>query len=115
MATAIDFPERNDWIGKPEDMSNHQCYALPVCRFITWIPGVIPKAPAQQCLAHVSAWKLTDEEIEKVKETGLVFLKVLGSGMIPASLHGQPCIYVGEGNLSDHILTEEEINDLKGR
>lgn len=30
MATAVDFPKRNDYIGKPPTMTDNQCYALPV-------------------------------------------------------------------------------------
>lgn len=114
MGQAIDFPERNDYIGKPESMSNNQCYALPVCRLVTYIPGVIDRAPAQQCYAHVSCWELSEEEREEVARTGKVYLKVLGLGMVPVSIHGKLPLYPGEGKLADYILTEEQIKKLRG-
>lgn len=113
MGQAIDFPDRNDWIGKPHDMSNHQCYALPVCRFITHIPGIIPTAPPEKTLAHASFWSMSDEEIEEIVKNRGVWVKIIGTTLAPMSVHGNKPIYPGEGNLSDHIFTEEELNRLK--
>jgi hypothetical protein len=115
MATAIDFPQRNDYMGKPETMSNNQVYALPIARIVTYIPGVIDRAPAQQTHAHVSCWKLTEEELEEVKRTGQVFLKVIGTSTYPLSIHGKLPIYEGDGNLSDKLFTEQEVKEMKQR
>jgi|GEM_PF-753148 len=115
MAQAIDFAERNDYIGKPENMSNNQCYALPVCRFITMIPGVTEKSPPLACIAHVSCWQLSEEERKEVARTGVIYVKILGTTLSPMSIHGVPPIYQGEGKMSDVILTEEEIIQMKNR
>ncbi len=37
--TAINFLEANDCIGKPVDLTENQCYGLPVCRLVSLIPG----------------------------------------------------------------------------
>lgn len=115
MANSIDFPERNDHIGKQENMSNNQVYALPVCRFLTFIPGVIDRAPAQQTFAHVSCWELTEEELEEVKRTRKVYLKVIGTSTFPVSIHGKLPLYPGDGNLADKVFTREEIEEMKRR
>lgn len=115
MAVATDFPQRNDYIGKPSDMTENQCYALPVCRLVTYIPGETDRDPAQQALAHVSCWELSEEEREEVAKTGKVYVKILGATLYPMSVHGKVPIYPGEGNLADIVLTEEQIDRLKGK
>lgn len=113
MAQGIDFPERNDYIGKPDNQSNHQCYALPIARMITYIPGVIPKAPPEATLAHISCWQLTPEELEEVKRTGKVYVKVQGTTTYPLSVHGVLPVYQYEEGVADHILTPEQVERLK--
>lgn len=108
MAVAIDFSERNDYIGKPGNMTDEQCYALPVCRIITHIPGPTDQDAPQQTLAHVSCWRLTEEERLEVARTGNVFVKILGVTLFPMSVHGQLPVYT-EGNLADRILTKEDL------
>lgn len=110
MGHAIDFPQRNSFFGKPEEMSNHQCYALPVCKFITLIPGVLPRAPLVRQPASVSCWKLTDEEIELLKETKVVYLRVLGTGMIPVNISAFNPIDPDR----DTIPTREEMDQVMG-
>lgn len=114
MAQAIDFELRNDYIGRPENMSNHQCYGLPVCRFLTPIPGVIPRAQPEKVLAHVSCWELTEEEVQEIIKTKKVYLKTLGGSTFPISIWGTLPVYPGEELLSDKVLTEEEIKKIKG-
>jgi hypothetical protein len=99
---AIDFPERNDFIGKPPDMSDNQCYAIPVCRMLTFIPGPTDKDPAVQVAAHVSCWELSDEEKQEVARTGKVYVKILGVSLFPMSVHGKKPIYT-EGELADLV------------
>lgn len=103
----VDFEQRNDYLGKPENNSNHQVYALPICRVITEIPGVIPTAPPVPTLAHISCWELTDDELQEVIRTKRVYLRVLGATTYPLSLHGRFPGY-------DTPLTEEQIKILKG-
>jgi len=62
MANPIVFKRANKSLGRPKGMTKDQCKVLPV-----WTDGKL-------C---VSCWKLTDEEREKVLETGTVFIGVL--------------------------------------
>ncbi|MBC7948667.1 MAG: hypothetical protein H7Y42_12340 [Chitinophagaceae bacterium] len=114
MAQAIDFPERNDYIGKPEDLSENQCYALPVARIVTYIPGQEKISEPVQVHANVSCWQLTEEETQEVAKSGKVYLRILGHTLYPTSIHGKLPIYPGTEKLSDVVLTKEEIDILKG-
>lgn len=108
MATAIDFEQRNDWIGKPENMSNNQCYALPVCRVVTLIPGVIERAEPEVELAHVSCWQFTKEELEEVvKSEGKFYVQIIGTTLFPMIIFG---------TFPDSVpLTEEQVKELHRR
>ena len=115
MATAIDFTDRNDFIGKPKEMTDNQVYALPVCRLITHIPGPTAADPSERVPAHVSCWKLTEEEIEEIKRTGVVYLKVIGHGMVPLSIHGKKPIYRGDDGMCDIVISENIIEQLRNQ
>jgi hypothetical protein len=114
MAQAVDFPERNDHIGRPPTMTDNQCYGLPVCRIITQIPGPTDQEPSQSQLAHISCWELSDREREEIARTGKVYVKILGASLSPMSIHGMKPIYTGTAKDSDVILTEDQIKWLKG-
>lgn len=101
---AVQFPEVNHSFGKPPNMTDNQCYTLPVCRLITFIPGEDDKSPAVQVPAIVSCWELSDEEMAEVMKTRKVYVKILGTNIFPMSVHGVKPIYVDGGNLSDVIL-----------
>ena len=113
MGQAIDFPERNDYIGKPPTMTDNQCYALPVSRIATYVPGPCDKDKAVITHAHISCWELSEEEREEVAKTGKVYLKVLGISTFPISVHGKLPIYFDNSEISDHVFTDEEINTMK--
>jgi hypothetical protein len=113
MGHAIDFPQRNDFIGKPRTMTDNQCYGLPVSRIATYVPGPTDKDKAVITHAHISCWELSDEEREQVAKTGKVYLKVLGISTYPVSVHGKLPIYIDESDISDHVFTEEEIGKMK--
>lgn len=108
MGRGVDFPQRNDFFGKPKDMTDNQCYALPVCRIATFVPGATYKDKAEQVLAHISCWELAPEEIEEVLKTGKVYVKILGTQCLPMSVHGKLPIYVDESEISDSILCKDE-------
>ncbi len=112
MAQAIDFEERNDYIGKPADITDNQCYALPVARIITTIPGPTSDDAPANVAAHVSCWELTEDELEEVKKTGKVYVKILGSTLAPMSLHGSLPI-IKTGDYPDTHFTKEEIEYAK--
>jgi hypothetical protein len=113
MGQAIDFPQRNDYIGKPKTMTDNQCYALPVARIITHIPGETYQDKAEPVHAHISCWELSEEERSEVARTGKVYLKVIGVSTYPISVHGKVPIYVNESNISDKLFTPEEVELLK--
>lgn len=113
MGHAVDFPHRNDFIGKPKDMTDNQCYALPVARIVTHIPGQTYKDKTERVHAHVSCWELSDEERQEVARTGKVYLKVIGLSTFPVSVHGKLPIYVDESNISDTLFTAEQVNEMK--
>lgn len=119
MANAIDFPERNDWMGKPEETSNNQVYALPVCRILTWMPGVIPRAKPVQVHAHISCWEISDEEFELMvqdREKRKIYLKIWGTSMYPSAVFaGFFPVNPDHPDFPDKIFTEEEVNSLKKR
>jgi hypothetical protein len=113
MGRGVDFPQRNDFFGKPKDMTDNQCYSLPVSRIITYIPGPSDKDKAQPCMAHISCWELSEEEVAEVVRTGKVFVKISGTGCMPMSIHGKLPIYVNQSDISDIVLTEQQIQDMR--
>lgn len=57
---AITFPEQNSTFGA------EGCFDLPVCKVST-----------PQGVEHISCWQLSEEDLEIVKETGVIWLGVL--------------------------------------
>jgi len=64
----IEFNEQNKVLLKPESMTDEECKSLPVF------------SNGDEC---VSCWQLSDEEIEKLKETKCVWLGVLSGSTQP--------------------------------
>jgi hypothetical protein len=80
MALPVQFPEQNYVFGRPQGMTQEECGSRPCYRGtedVTNYPIVI------------SAWLLSPEELEEVKKTGLVWLRVYSPGMYPVSISGQ--------------------------
>lgn len=103
MSQPIDFPERNDFIGKPHDMTDEQCSSIPVCRMMTYIPGETPESEPVQVAAHVSCWELTEEELAEVTKTGKIYVKILGHTLFPMSIHGVKPINPGPDQYADIV------------
>ena len=103
MAQPIDFPDRNDFIGKPPDMTDDQCLALPVCRMLTYIPGETKDSEPVQVAAHVSCWQLSEEEKAAVLQTGKVYVKILGHTLFPMSVEGIKPIHPGAEQYADVV------------
>jgi hypothetical protein len=115
MGRAIEFPEMNDVIGKPKDMTDNQCYGLPVCRIITFIPGPTDKDKAQQAPAHVSFWQFSDEEIEEIVKNRGAYVKIIGWSLFPMSIHGKKPIYPATSpndQLADYVFSKEDVELL---
>lgn len=68
----IHFPECNIMYGPPQGLDENQCRAIPA--YIQTILGGSCDGVTQV----VAAWKLSTEELEIVKETGIIYLSVLG-------------------------------------
>lgn len=116
MGKAIDFPERNDYIGKPADMTDNQCYALPVCRFVTFIPGPTDEDQAQHALAFAAFWQLSDDEIEEIVKSRGVWTKHIGATLYPLSVQGNKPIYPAQSpddKLADHVFSQEEVIQMR--
>lgn len=65
---AIEFKEQNRILAKPENMTDEECKSLPVF------------SNGEEC---ISCWQLSDEEIEKLKETKCIWLGVLSGQTQP--------------------------------
>lgn len=64
----IEFNEQNKVLLKPENMTDEECKSLPVF------------SNGKEC---ISCWQLSDEEIEKLKETKCIWLGVLSGQTQP--------------------------------
>lgn len=69
---AKEFPEQNMVFTKPQSMTDEECGSLPAYRG----EGQI-----------ISCWEVTPEDLERIKETGVIWLSVSGAG--------QPPVYIG--------------------
>lgn len=73
----VSFPQQNNILGKPENMTDDECYGLPVHHYVTdrGFPAII------------SCWELTDEDIEQIIKTRRIWANTLGKTLSPFSLH----------------------------
>lgn len=81
---AIKFPEQNSTLGAG---GNRRTEDLPICRTHQNQPAggdEIIEVPVV-----VSKWKLTEEELKEVNETGCVYLVVIGVTHPPLYLVGE--------------------------
>lgn len=73
--TPIDFRFSNHTFQKPEGWTDEQCTPLPVhIHENNEFPGII------------SCWKLSEEDLQRINETGVVWLNVVGRTMPPVLL-----------------------------
>lgn len=75
----VDFPEKNFTFGPPQGVSERDCGNLPCYKGIE---------EGSNWPVIISAWKPTPEELEEIKRTGTVWLRIYGSGMPPVALSG---------------------------
>jgi hypothetical protein len=71
---ATSFDEENAVLDPPAGMTNDQCESLSVWR------GRLEKSGLP---AVVSCWKITDKEWEQMRQTGRIWVMVLGETMPP--------------------------------
>ena len=93
MAEACDFEGTNFIFQAPSGMDN--CIDLPVMMMKD---------------RHVSCFKLTDEELEIVKETGVIWLSIHAPLMPPVALHAK--LYEG-GDPKPQPLNSTKLSTLK--
>lgn len=74
-----DFPESNQVLSRPPDMTEEECDPLCVCQ--SQMPDGTPVV--------VSCWKLTKEELEEIQRTGRTWLIVVGHTMPPVIMSGK--------------------------
>lgn len=51
---------------------------------------VVPVAYQDGTKSMISCWKLTQEELQMVQETGVVYLEILGGAHPPVQIHVDP-------------------------
>ena len=71
-----DFKQRNFIFTKPKDMTDEECFDLPVFKGIS--------QDGYPCI--ISKWKLSKEDLEEINKSGCVYLSITGYGMPPVSL-----------------------------
>lgn len=91
----INFPEATKELGKPDNMTDEECYSLPVF------------SNGKYC---VSCWELTEAEIENITKTKKVWLHVLSGHTQPPVMVDAYFPFVSNKVLFD--ATPEEIKAL---
>jgi hypothetical protein len=81
--TPVTFPEQNNEFKKPSDLTDDQCASLPVWQ------GAIQFPDGLKLPAIVSCWRLSEEELEEIKRTGVVWLSVIGTGTPPVCVFAE--------------------------
>lgn len=71
----VKFKDQTGEMGKPSNMTDEECYSLPIKRTKNGGYDVLE-----------SVWELTDEELAIVNKTKRVRLGILGRGMPPVYL-----------------------------
>lgn len=71
-----DFPQRNHVFEKPKNMTDEQCFELPV--FVGRNPEGFP------CI--ISCWRLSKEDLDEINRTGVVWLNVISNTQPPVSV-----------------------------
>lgn len=79
MAYPASFEESNAFLGAPEGMTEEECSALSILRTIDSNDNPVV----------ISCWKLTQDELKEINETGRVWLGIMGHTMPPAYIAGQ--------------------------
>jgi hypothetical protein len=73
----VNFPEAQQFLGRPGDMEEADCAALPICR------GVFDGDGAAYPVV-ISCWEPTAEERAEIAAGGKVYLHLIGRTMQPA-------------------------------
>lgn len=79
----VQFKGQNGLMGKPGDMTDEECSALPV-EFSEMDLGEGRKVETTE-----SVWELSDEELKIITESKRIRLVIIGRGMPPVSLRAE--------------------------
>jgi len=77
----VTFEQQNKIYTKPEGWTDEQCSDLSVWQGQTPIDDHGNMSPS-----IISCWKLSKEDIEEIKRTGVIWLCISSDGMPPVSL-----------------------------
>lgn len=77
---AVEFEGSNFIFKKPHNMSDEECRDLSVFKGPIISPIGIPTP------GIISCWKFSKEDLERIAETGVVWLHIVGEGMPPVSI-----------------------------
>jgi len=77
MALPTQFPQSNFVFKKPSNMTDEECFELPVCKTndIAGLPVI------------VTCWRLSKEDLEEINKSGVVWVQIVGHGMPPISVY----------------------------
>lgn len=78
--TPVEFKDQNKVFSRPENLTEAQCLPLP-----TKVHEV-DLGDNMKGVAIDSVWELSTEELNQLKETGKIRLRVFGNGMPMVSL-----------------------------
>lgn len=84
--TPVDFPQSNNTLGKPSNMTDEQCLPLPVHHYHQDFGPDSEGGDPVRIPAIISCWKLTPEELEEINRTGIVWVNTLGTSLAPFSV-----------------------------
>ena len=79
MADPVGFEGANGIMMRPPDMTPEECRDLTV-----WRDGK----------QIISCWRLTEDELKTVRETGVVWLSILGNAMPPVCIAGKDMLQI---------------------
>lgn len=74
--TGVKFHDQTSELGKPDSMSNEECYSLPIKRTQVQVPG------NAQYPSIESVWEMTDEELQQVIKSKRIRIGILSNTTI---------------------------------
>jgi len=84
----VTFPEHNDIIHKPKDMTDEQCLDLAV-----WKGQIIIDEEGNTCHGYISCWQLSKEDLEEIQRTGVIWQTILSNRLPPSSVQVEKPIF----------------------
>lgn len=79
MIKGVSFTDQTQELGKPENMTEEECYSLPIKRTTN---GEWP--------AIESVWEIPEEDLKIIIESKRIRLGIIGNGMPPVYIKPEP-------------------------